>query len=209
MKQPSTKDLDKASNPLPNHEPYHLQVDSAETTKISTKAVKSTIGIHERLQHIGREFVDICHYVILFLISVVVVWTAGKEFVGIVQKGSADLKDILMLFIYLELLAMIGIYFKTHRLPVQFLIFIAITALSRHLVVDVQAVSDYFHLWLLATISVAIMLLSGAIVVLTWTAKTFGRPEDNLDSQQANLTIKALLPDNAQAPNNTTKHRRE
>jgi phosphate starvation-inducible membrane PsiE len=170
---------------------------------------KKNVGVHERLQRVGREFVDICHYVILFLISVVVVWTAGKEFVGIVQKGSADLKDILMLFIYLELLAMIGIYFKTHRLPVQFLIFIAITALSRHLVVDVQAVSDYFHLWLLATISIAIMVLSASIVVLTWTAKTFGRPEDNLDSQHANLTVKALLPDNAQAPDNTTKHRRE
>jgi protein PsiE len=170
---------------------------------------KKNVGVHERLQGIGREFVDVCHYVILFLISVVVVWTAGKEFIGIIQKGSADLKDILMLFIYLELLAMIGIYFKTHRLPVQFLIFIAITALSRHLVVDVQAVSDYFHLWLLATISVAIMLLSGSIVVLTWTAKTFGRPEDNLDKQHANLTVKALLPDNAQAPNSHTKHRRE
>jgi len=170
---------------------------------------KKNTDIHERLQYIGREFVDICHYVILFLISVVVVWTAGKEFVGIVQKGSADLKDILMLFIYLELLAMIGIYFKTHRLPVQFLIFIAITALSRHLVVDVQAVSDYFHLWLLATISVAIMLLSAAIVVLTWTARTFGRPEDNLDQQHANLTVKALLPDDAQAPSSDTKHRRE
>jgi len=170
---------------------------------------KKNVGVHERLQGIGRGFVDVCHYVILFLISVVVVWTAGKEFVGIIQKGSADLKDILMLFIYLELLAMIGIYFKTHRLPVQFLIFIAITALSRHLVVDVQAVSDYFHLWLLATISVAIMLLSGAIVVLTWTAKTFGRPEDNLDKQHANLTVKALLPDNAQSPDSRTKHRRE
>lgn len=139
----------------------------------------------------------------------VVVWTAGKEFVYIIQKGSADLKDILMLFIYLELLAMIGIYFKTHRLPVQFLIFIAITALSRHLVVDVQAVSDYFHLWLLATISMAIMLLSAAIVVLTWTAKTFGRPEDNLDQKYADLTVKAMLPDNAQAPDSHTKHRRE
>ena len=170
---------------------------------------KKNVGIHERLQSIGREFVDICHYVILFLISVVVVWTAGKEFIEIVQKGSADLKDILMLFIYLELLAMIGIYFKTHRLPVQFLIFIAITALSRHLVVDVQAVSDYFHLWLLATISVAIMLLSASIVILTWTAKTFGRPEDNLDQQHANLTVKALLPDNAQVPDSHTKHRRE
>ena len=149
---------------------------------------KSKMGIHERMQHIGREFVDICHYIILFLISVVVVWTAGKEFWVIFQKGSADLKDILLLFIYLELLAMIGIYFKTHRLPVQFLIFIAITALSRHLVVDVQAVSDNFHLWLLATISFAIMVLSASIVILTWTAKMFGRPEDYLDDHQVTST---------------------
>jgi len=56
---------------------------------------KSNMGIHGRMQYIGREFVDICHYIILFLISVVVVWTAGKEFFSIVQKGSADLKDIL------------------------------------------------------------------------------------------------------------------
>lgn len=148
---------------------------------------KPKMEIHERMQHIGREFVDICHYIILFLISVVV-WTAGKEFFVIFQKGSADLKDILLLFIYLELLAMIGIYFKTHRLPVQFLIFIAITALSRHLVVDVQAVSDNFHLWLLATISFAIMVLSASIVILTWTAKMFGRPEDYLDDHQMTST---------------------
>ncbi len=177
--------------------------------KSESEIAKTNVDIHKYLQHIGREFVDICHYIILFLISVVVVWTAGKEFFVIVQKGSADLKDILLLFIYLELLAMIGIYFKTHRLPVQFLIFIAITALSRHLVVDVQAVSDYFHLWLLATISIAILALSAAIVVLTWTAKTFGRPEDNLNRQHANLTAQALLPDDAQALNGNNKHRHE
>jgi protein PsiE len=168
--------------------------------------LKSTVvdmDFHERLQHIGREFVDICHYIILFLISVVVVWTAGKEFFVIVQKGSADLKDILMLFIYLELLAMIGIYFKTHRLPVQFLIFIAITALSRHLVVDVQAVSDNFHLWLLATTSVAIMLLSFSIVILTWTARMFGRPEDYLDDNHTTHNKGAYSTDD------NTKRRRE
>lgn len=142
---------------------------------------------HDPLQVAGRAFVDVCHYAILFLITVVVVWTAGKEFLVIVQKGTADLKDILLLFIYLELLAMIGIYFKTHRLPVQFLIFIAITALSRHLVVDVQAVSDYFHLWLLATISIAILALSGSVVILTWTAKTFGSPEESLADYQNRL----------------------
>ncbi|WP_435950559.1 phosphate-starvation-inducible protein PsiE [Psychrobacter sp. DM8] len=166
---------------------------------------KRDVDIHKRLQSIGREFLDVAHYIILFLISVVVIWTAGKEFIYIVQKGSAALKDILMLFIYLELLAMIGIYFKTHRLPVQFLIFIAITALSRHLVVDVQAVSDYFHLWLLATISIAILALSASIVVLTWTAKTFGRPEDNIQRQHTDTTLKTLLLQNAQNSNNEPK----
>ena len=173
--------------PEQQSEQKNSKVHQAQQTN-TAHVSKPNMGIHERMQQICREFVDICHYIILFLISVVVVWTAGKEFFVIFQKGSADLKDILLLFIYLELLAMIGIYFKTHRLPVQFLIFIAITALSRHLVVDVQAVSDNFHLWLLATISFAIMVLSASIVILTWTAKMFGRPEDYLDDHQVTST---------------------
>jgi len=99
-------------------------------------------------------------------------------------KGYAALKDILLLFIYLELGAMIGIYFKTHRLPVQFLIFIAITALSRHLVIDVQKVSDPFHLYLLLVISGSIFILSTALFVLTYTAKKYGRPEDDINQEE-------------------------
>ena len=75
---------------------------------------------------------------------------------------------------------MIGIYFKTHRLPVQFLIFIAITALSRHLVIDVQKVADPFHLYLLLVISGAILILRVSLFVLTYTAKKYGRPEDDI-----------------------------
>lgn len=133
-----------------------------------------------KIQQFGVILVDISHYIALLVIGFVVIWAAGSEFVGIIQSGKAALKDILMLFIYLELLAMIGIYFKTHRLPVQFLIYIAITALSRHLVVDVQAVSDTFHLWLLLTITVSIFILSIAVFLLTWTANQYGRPEDNI-----------------------------
>ncbi|MDX2479599.1 MAG: phosphate-starvation-inducible PsiE family protein, partial [Desulfuromusa sp.] len=64
------------------------------------------------------------------------------------------------------------------RLPVEFLIFIAITALSRHLVIDVQKVADTFHLYLLLSISGAIVLLSGAIYLLSVSAKKYGRPDD-------------------------------
>ena len=40
----------------------------------------------------------------------------------------------MLLFIYLEIGAMVGIYFKTNHMPVRFLLYIAITALTRHMV---------------------------------------------------------------------------
>lgn len=140
----------------------------------------------EKIQEIGNSLVDIFHYLALFIIGATVVWSATYEYLHMMEKGHAALKDILLLFIYLELGAMIGIYFKTHRLPVQFLIFIAITALSRHLVIDVQHVSDSFHLYLLLSISGAIVLLSGALFVLTFTANKYGRPEDDIERSKKN-----------------------
>jgi len=134
----------------------------------------------EKIQKFGGMLVEGFHYLALFAIGATVVWSAVYEYIGMMEKGYAALKDILLLFIYLELGAMIGIYFKTHRLPVQFLIFIAITALSRHLVIDVQKVSDSFHLYLLLGISGAIVLLSGALFVLSMTAGRYGRPEDDV-----------------------------
>lgn len=137
----------------------------------------------EKVQKVGNTLVDVFHFLALFIIGGTVVWSALYEYMGMMSKGYAALKDILLLFIYLELGAMIGIYFKTHRLPVQFLIFIAITALSRHLVIDVQKVSDPFHLYLLLVISGAILILSVALFVLTYTAKKYGRPEDDIHSE--------------------------
>ena len=137
----------------------------------------------KKIQNIGNNLVDIFHFLALFVIGGTVVWSAAYEYLHMMDKGYAALKDILLLFIYLELCAMIGIYFKTHRLPVQFLIFIAITALSRHLVIDVQKVSDPFHLYLLLSISGAILLLSGSLYVLTYTAKKYGRPEDDVNKE--------------------------
>ena len=134
----------------------------------------------EKVQKVGNTLVDVFHFLALFIIGGTVVWSAIYEYMGMMEKGYAALKDILLLFIYLELGAMIGIYFKTHRLPVQFLIFIAITALSRHLVIDVQKVSDPFHLYLLLVISGSILILSIALFVLTFTAKKYGRPEDDI-----------------------------
>ena len=128
---------------------------------------------------IGDILVDSFHYLALFGIGATIVWSAIHDYMEMMKSGHAHLDEILLLFIYLELGAMVGTYFKTRRLPVQFLIFIAITALSRHLVIDVQKVADSFHLYLLLSITVAIALLSVSILVLSYTAKNYGCREDN------------------------------
>jgi len=133
----------------------------------------------DKIQSIGDAMVDIFHYLALFVIGGTIVWSAIYEYIHIMATGHAKLKDILLLFIYLELGAMVGIYFKTHRLPVQFLIYIAITALSRHLVIDVQKVSSDFHLYLLLSITASIVILSLSVMVLTYTGRKYGRPEDD------------------------------
>ena len=130
------------------------------------------------IEKIGRFLVDSFHYLALFVILVTIIWSAGYEYIQIIGNGHAELKDILLLFIYLELGAMVGVYFKTKRLPVEFLIFVAITALARHLVIDVQKVSDTFHIYLLLSLSGAVVLLSGAIYILGMSAKKYGRPDD-------------------------------
>jgi hypothetical protein len=79
-------------------------------------------------------------------------------------KGRAELSDILLLFIYLEIGAMVGIYFKTTRLPVRYLIYIAITALGRVLIeiggAEHKTGED------LLVVAGAILVLSFAVLVL-------------------------------------------
>lgn len=140
-----------------------------------------------KIQTMGNAMVDLFHNLALFVIGATIVWSAAYEYLGIMKDGYASLKDILLLFIYLELGAMVGIYFKTHRLPVQFLIYIAITALSRHLVIDVQKVSDDFHLYLLLSITASITVLSLAILVLTYTVRKYGRPEDDVRRDSSDI----------------------
>ena len=88
----------------------------------------------------GNLLVDAFHYLALFAIGATIVWSAATAFVGMAAaKGHASIDDILLLFIYLELGAMVGIYFKTNHMPVRFLIYVAMTALTRMLIADVQA----------------------------------------------------------------------
>ena len=112
--------------------------------------------LKERLDHLGNALVRAFQVVALFVIGATIVWSAAHDYFRMIAAGRAGLDDILLLFIYLELGTIVGIYFKTDRLPVLFLLYVAITALTRFLAIDIKDLSIQ-----------SVMAVTGSIFVLT------------------------------------------
>ncbi|MGH9809303.1 MAG: phosphate-starvation-inducible protein PsiE [Terriglobia bacterium] len=117
--------------------------------------------VHALSDVLGKLLVDGFHYLALFAIGGAIVWSAVVAFVGMTGKGHASVNDILLLFIYLELGAMVGIYFKTNHMPVRFLIYVAMTALTRVLIGDGQAHHPP---------EIEVVMVSGSILLLALAA---------------------------------------
>ena len=149
--------------------------------------------MHAFADAVGKVLVDAFHYLALFAIGAAIVWSAGVAFLGMAEKGHASIDDILLLFIYLELGAMVGIYFKTTRLPVRYLMYIAITALGRVLIEIVGAEHQTGRDILV--IAGAILLLSFAVLVLRFGSYRFpsDSPAADLAKKQSAGAERALV----------------
>lgn len=95
---------------------------------------RTTSVIHRLTDPLGNALTELFHLVGLFAIGGATVWSAVYAFRHMVEKGHASVEDLLLLFIYLEIGSMVGIYFKTKHMPLRFLIYVGITALTRHLI---------------------------------------------------------------------------
>jgi len=91
-------------------------------------------GMHGLAESLGNLLMEAFHYLALFAIGAITAWAGVMTFIGMLEKGHITVDDILLLFIYLELAAMVGIYFKTNHMPIRFMIYVAITALTRLLI---------------------------------------------------------------------------
>lgn len=101
---------------------------------------------------------------LLLFIVAGTVWAAGYDIVGMFStQGRMELADLFLLFIYAEILGMIGAFYNDHRIPVTLPIIIAITALTRMLVLTTkegEAVSIIYE-------SAGILILAIAAFILT------------------------------------------
>lgn len=140
----------------------------------SGQALKAVPKIKSSVDAFGVFLVEVFQLGALFVIGATIVWAAVHEYLSMIEGGHASLDGILLLFIYLEMGAMVGIYFKTDRLPVRFLLYIAITVLTRFLAVDVKDLTDEK----IVVITGAILILALAILVLQLGASKFPSKEE-------------------------------
>ena len=100
----------------------------------------------------------------LLVILIATIIAVGQEVLVMVDHGRVDLKDLLLLFIYLEIVAMIQIYYEQHRLPIRFPIYIAIVALARYIILDSKSLEQ----WQLLEVGITIMLLTIAVLIVRY-----------------------------------------
>ena len=146
--------------------------------------VKSTNKkMHSIADAFGNLIVDGFHFIALFAIVVTIIISAVLAFSEMIANQAISIEDILLLFIYLELGVMVGIYFKTNHMPIRFLLYVAITALTRMIVGEIQ-VNDEPNMAILYA-SIAILLLAISNFIIRFASNRYPSEQERVIKQRA------------------------
>ena len=97
---------------------------------------------------------------VIILISTVI--AVGIEIYKMFQNRSVTLADLLLMFLYLEVLAMVRVFWNQQSISITLPLLIAITALARFIILQGKEMDPSA----LVYEAVAIVLIAGAIVIL-------------------------------------------
>ena len=73
---------------------------------------------------------------LLAAIAILTIIATVQEIYKIFLSGQVNLADLLLLFIYTEVLGMIGVFYSSNRIPITLPLFIAMTAISRLMILQ-------------------------------------------------------------------------
>ena len=108
------------------------------------------------------KLIKITEKALLAIIALLTVLATFEEVLKIYHVNSVQLADLLLLFIYTEVLGMIGIFFVSNRIPITLPIFIAMTAISRLIILQGKEMDMSFLLYEAG----AILVLAIAVLVV-------------------------------------------
>ena len=92
-----------------------------------------------------------------------------------IEKMKVELADLLLLFIYVEVMGMIRVYLLNEEIRITYTLIIAITAISRLIILQKKDLDPSILIYE----SVAILIIALAIIVLRLRYLTFLKPKRN------------------------------
>ncbi len=108
----------------------------------------------------------------LLVIAVATVFAMTNEVLTMVNARQVALADLLLLFLYLEVLAMVGLHYRTGKLPVRSPIYIGMVALARYLILDLKTMDD----WRMFAVTGSILILALAVLLVRFGHVRFPYP---------------------------------
>ncbi len=116
----------------------------------------------EKIKTVVNQGLAIAQDIGLIIVAIATLVAVGIEINFMFENGTVLLTDLLLLFIYLEVLTMVAVYYKSGELPIKFPLYIAIVALARYLILDMKNIDT----WRILGITVAILLLGLSIILI-------------------------------------------
>ena len=104
--------------------------------------------MQESIKKTTNRAVILAEQLILFVILIATLVAVVQEIMGMMNAGKVALADLFMLFIFAEVLGMVGAFYNSQRIPVTLPIIIAMTALTRMIILqskDIAAVNILYE----------------------------------------------------------------
>ena len=144
--------------------------------------------LHPRAANYSRRILYVFEGVGLVVIALATIYAGYQEAMLMIHNGRVTLADLLLMFLYLEILTMVGLYFESGKLPVRFPLYIAMVAMARYVIVDIKEMDNTR----LLGVSASIVLVAVAVLVIRYGHVRYPYLEDlesleEATSKDANL----------------------
>jgi protein PsiE len=128
-----------------------------------------------KFSKLAQKSLTLTAQIVLIVIAVATIFAIAQEIGHVLEAGSITVGDLLMLFLYLEVISMLNHYLGSGNLPVRYPLYIGIISLARFLVLDIKDI-DAFKMFAL---SGSILLIAAAILIVRYGHVRFPYTEDN------------------------------
>jgi protein PsiE len=128
------------------------------------------------IKEFNKKLLAVAEHIGLLVIAVATVIAMSGEVMTMVRAELVTLADLLLLFLYLEVLAMVGLHYSSGKIPVRYPLYIGMVALARYLVLDIKGMED----WRMLAVTGSILLLTLAVLLVRFGHVRYPYPEDEL-----------------------------